>query len=41
MLMIDYGFNEDKADYLLSVQSLYSLLFMPLIGLFSDRFGYR
>ena len=39
--MIDYGFDEEKANYLITVQNLSSLFLMPLVGLFSDRFGYR
>ena len=41
ILMIDYGFDEVKADFLLTLPSLIVIFLMPTVGLFSDHFGYR
>ena len=39
--MVDYGFDEVKADFLLTLPSLIVIFLMPTVGLFSDHFGYR
>ena len=39
--MINYGFDEVKADYLLTLPNLVVIFILPTVGLFSDRFGYR